>query len=100
MKVIIDLCVIPMGTTASVSSYIAECQRVLAGTGLSYAMHPYGTNIEGEWDEVMAAVKACHEAVHKMGAPRISSTVKIGTRIDKQQTMQDKVDIVNDLLSS
>ncbi|WP_044618116.1 MTH1187 family thiamine-binding protein [Gynuella sunshinyii] len=100
MNVIIDLCVIPMGTTASVSGYIAECQRVLEGTGLSYTMHSYGTNIEGEWDEVMAAVKACHEAVHKMGAPRISSTLKIGTRTDKSQTMQDKIDVVNELLNS
>ena len=58
-------------------------------------MHAYGTNVEGEWDEVFAAVKRCHEVVHKMGAPRISTSLKIGTRSDRQQSMQDKIDSVN-----
>jgi uncharacterized protein YqgV (UPF0045/DUF77 family) len=42
----------------------------------------------------MAAVKRCHEVVHEMGAPRISSTMRFGTRIDRVQSMTDKVDSV------
>jgi uncharacterized protein YqgV (UPF0045/DUF77 family) len=42
----------------------------------------------------MAAVKACHEKVHGMGAPRITTTIKLGTRIDRAQTMEDKVSSV------
>ena len=94
MKVIMDLCVVPIGVGVSVSRYIAECERVLAGTGLETRLHAYGTNIEGEWDEVMAAVKACHEAVHGMGAPRISTIIKLGTRVDRSQTMDEKVESV------
>ena len=59
----------------------------------------YGTNIEGEWDEVFAAVKKCHEIVHEMGAPRISSTIRVGTRVDKNQTMEDKIKSVEDKLT-
>jgi uncharacterized protein (TIGR00106 family) len=58
-------------------------------------MHAYGTNVEGEWDDVMAAVKQCHEKLHDMGAPRISSSMKMGTRTDRVQTMQDKIDSVH-----
>jgi uncharacterized protein (TIGR00106 family) len=47
-----------------------------------------------KWDEVMACVKACHEAVHAQGAPRITSTIKLGTRTDRTQSMQDKVSSV------
>ncbi len=54
-------------------------------------MHAFGTNVEGEWDEVMAAVKKCHERVHKLGAPRIATTIRIGTRIDHNQSLDDKV---------
>jgi len=54
-------------------------------------LHAYGTNIEGEWDEVFAAIKRCHEIVHQMGAPRITTTLKFGTRTDRVQTMEDKV---------
>ena len=100
MNTMVDLCVIPLGVGVSVSEYVAECQRVLRDSGLSHQMHPYGTVIEGDWDAVMAAVKACHEAVHAKGAVRISSTLKIGTRTDREQSMQDKMRSVEDKLSS
>lgn len=100
MHVIIDLCVVPIGVGASVSSYVAVCQRVIRDSGLSHQMHANGTNIEGPWEEVMAVVKRCHEEVHGMGAPRITTTLTVGTRTDRQQTLQDKVDSVNELINS
>ena len=99
MKVLVDLCVVPIGVGVSVSEYIAACLRVLKEAGLKHEMHMYGTNIEGEWDEVMAAVKKCHEIVHEMGAPRISTTIRLGTRTDRNQTMEDKINSVNEKLS-
>ena len=100
MRVIVDFCIIPLGTgdDLSLSPYIAECQRILADAKLDYSLHAYGTNIEGEWESVMAAVKRCHMRVHEMGAPRISSTMKIGTRVDRAQSMRDKISSVEKLL--
>ena len=98
MKVLIDLCIVPLGVGVSLSSYIAACEKVLSGAGLKTALHSYGTNIEGEWDEVFAAVKRCHEVVHEMGAPRITTTIKLGTRTDRAQTMEDKVRSVQEKL--
>ena len=89
-----DLCVVPMGVGVSVSKYVAICQQILEAAGLKTHLHAYGTNIEGEWDEVMAAVKLCHEAVHQAGAPRITTTIKLGTRVDRKQSMEDKVESV------
>ena len=91
MKVIVDLCVVPLGVGVSVSRYVAACQTVLQDAGLNYQMHAYGTNIEGEWDEVFAAVKRCHDVVHEMGAPRVSSSLRVGTRTDRDQSMEDKI---------
>ncbi|WP_237060577.1 MTH1187 family thiamine-binding protein [Microbulbifer sediminum] len=99
MKVHADLCVIPIGVGVSVGEYIAECQRVLEEAGLEHRMHAYGTNIEGDWDQVMAAVKLCHERVHNMGAPRISTSLKLGTRTDRAQSLQDKLDSVESRLN-
>jgi uncharacterized protein (TIGR00106 family) len=98
MKVLIDLCVVPMGVGVSVSEYVAACHRVLEETGLRTALHAYGTNIEGEWDEVFAAVKACHEALHAMGVPRISTSMRVGTRSDRDQSLADKVRSVEEKL--
>ena len=91
MHVIADLCVAPIGVGTSVSSQIAECERILNEAGLTTRVHAYGTNIEGDWDDVMAAIKRCHERLHEMGTPRLSTTVKLGTRIDRDQSMADKV---------
>ncbi len=98
MHVIADLCVIPLGVGISVSSYVAQCQKVFEDMEIKHQVHAYGTNIEGEWDEVMLAVKRCHEVVHESGAPRISTSLKIGTRTDRMQTMQDKINSVCDKL--
>ena len=87
-----------MRVGVSVSSYIAECQRVLTTAGFVPRLHAYGTNIEGEWDAVFAAIRACHEAVHAMGAPRITTTIKLGTRTDRTQTIDAKVNSVTEKL--
>ncbi len=100
MKVIVDLCVVPMGVGVSVSRHVAACQKVIEDAGIDYKMHAYGTNIEGEWDVVFAAIKRCHEVIHEMGAPRISTTIKCGTRVDRDQTMEEKVKSVQRRLQS
>ena len=100
MKVIVDLCVIPVGVDVSLSPYVAECQRILEQSGLEFEMHAYGTNIEGDWDAVFAVVKECHERVHAMGAPRVTTTLKVGTRTDRPQSMVDKIESVRKKLAS
>lgn len=98
MKAIADVCIIPLGVGASVSREVTECERILRESGLKTRLHAYGTNIEGEWDDVMAAIKRCHEALHAMGVVRISTNIRIGTRTDKPQTMEDKICKVEQLL--
>jgi uncharacterized protein (TIGR00106 family) len=95
MKVIVDLCIIPIGTGVSLSPYVAACEKVLSDAGLKTQLHANGTNIEGEWDEVFAAIKKCHEVLHnEMEVPRIATIVRVGTRTDRPQTMEDKVQSV------
>ena len=98
MLVIADLCVIPMGIGVSVSKQVALCERILTEAGLKTKLHAYGTNIEGEWDNVFAAVKRCHEALHAAGVPRISTSMRFGTRVDREQHMQDKIHSVEEKL--
>ncbi len=99
MKVLIDLCVVPLGTGVSVSKYVAACEKIFLAAGLKPKLHANGTNIEGEWDEVFAAVKRCHEEIHTMDAPRIFTSLRINTRVDKEQTLEDKIMSVQSKLS-
>ena len=95
LRVIADLCVVPLGAGTSLSGYVAECEKVLMAHGLKGQLHAYGTNVEGDWDNVFGALKACHERLHALGVPRITTTVKVGSRVDRAQTMDDKVRSVN-----
>jgi uncharacterized protein (TIGR00106 family) len=100
MNAIVEFTVIPIGTGVSLSAYVAACERILAESGLSYELHANGTNVEGEWDEVMTVIKRCHEVLHRMGVPRLSTLVKIGTRTDRNQKMDEKVASVKAKLES
>ena len=99
MHVIADICIIPLGIGVSVSKEIAVCERIFTDAGLTTRLHAYGTNVEGEWDAVFAAVKRCHEALHAQGIPRLSRNMRFGTRTDRAQTMQDKVRSVEEKLN-
>jgi len=91
MHAIADISIVPLGVGLSLSPYVAACERILSDAGLDPKLHAYGTNVEGEWDAVMAALKRCHEELHEMGAPRVSTNLRLGTRTDRAQTMADKV---------
>jgi len=99
MNVMLDMSIVPMGVGVSVSAYVAECQRVLKNLGFDPKMHAYGTTIEGQWDNVFEAVRKCHEVLHGMGVPRISTSIRMGTRTDKDQSARDKVESVEQKLT-
>ncbi len=98
MKVIADICVTPLGVGVSTSKYVAACVKVLRSAGLHPHLHAYGTNVEGTWRRVFGALEKCHRAVHAMGAPRISTTIRLGTRTDRKQTIDDKMQSVYEKL--
>lgn len=91
MHVIADFCIVPLGVGLSLSPYVAEVERILEEAGLAHQLHPNGTCVEGAWDDVLAAVRRCHEALHGMGAVRVHTDLRLGTRIDREQRMADKV---------
>ena len=98
MRVIVDVCVVPIGVGVSLSAYVAACGEVIEEAGLKQVPGPNGTAIEGPWDEVMACVRSCHDAMHRMGAPRVYTTMKLNTRTDRHQTFQQKVESVEQQL--
>ena len=99
MKVLVDISIVPLGVGLSLSPYVAECEKIFNRAGLKTALHAYGTNVEGEWDDVFGAIRQCHEKLHAMGAPRISTNLRLGTRTDRQQSMEDKVRSVTEKLT-
>lgn len=94
MKVLVNFSVVPMGVGASVSEYVAACIGVLETSGVKFTLHANGTNVEGEYDTVMAAVRRCIERLEAMGVARVYTAMTIDARFDKAQSMEAKVQSV------
>ena len=99
-KVIAELVVLPLGTgSPSLSSYVAGVEKLLATFNLKTMLTPMGTVLEGDLDEVLRAVRAVHEVPFQAGALRVSTTVKIDERRDKELSMDGKVRAVREKLA-
>jgi len=88
--------IVPLGTeTPSLSSYVADCHRVLARyDDLKHQLTPMATVIEGDLDRVLEAVREMHEVPFQRGAQRVSTTLVIDDRRDKILSMKGKLDAV------
>ena len=98
MLVSVDFCLIPIGVGISLSPFIAACQRIIEEHGLEFELGPNGTAIEGDWKKVFECIEYCHEEVHRLGADRIYTTLKVNTRIDRKQSFREKISSVESLL--
>jgi uncharacterized protein (TIGR00106 family) len=76
---IVAFSITPLGVGEDVADYVADAVRVVRGSGLPNRTDAMFTSVEGEWDEVMAVVKAAVDAVAAR-APRVSMTLKADIR--------------------
>ena len=83
---IVDFTIFPTDAGESVSAYVAEVFKIIEESGLKYEHHAMGTNIEGDWDEVMAVIKACRERMLEN-----SNRISIGIRIDERKGVTDGI---------
>ncbi|MBM7624437.1 MTH1187 family thiamine-binding protein [Sporohalobacter salinus] len=97
---IVEVTVVPLGTEdASLSKYVAGCHQILANEeAIEYQLTPMGTIIEGELDTIFDVVKKLHEVPFDKGAVRVSTSIKIDDRRDKEANMEQKIDSVESKL--
>ncbi len=91
MKAIAEVQVIPIGAGVSVRKEVMRAHELLEESGLSIVLHANGSNLEGELGEVMQAIQRTIETLHAEGVVRLSTHIKIGTRMDKVPTMEGKL---------
>lgn len=91
MKATAEIQVIPIGVGVSVRAQVKRAHQLLADSGLRVALHAYGTNVEGELSEILDAVRRVHETLHAEGVVRLATAIKLGTRTDKEPTLEGKL---------
>jgi uncharacterized protein (TIGR00106 family) len=88
----------PLGVGESVGPVVADAVRIVRESGLPNETNAMFTNVEGEWDEVIALLKRCVDEVAAV-APRVSVVVKIDHRPGVQDMLHAKVDAIDRVLS-
>jgi uncharacterized protein (TIGR00106 family) len=93
LSMLVEFSVVPIGKEESVSRYVAECIKIVESSGVSYKINPMGTVLEGDYDEVMGVVRACHMRVMEM-SPRVITSVKIDDRKGRKDMLDTKIESV------
>src|SRR5580658_10011536 len=96
---LIAFAVTPIGVGEDVGQIVAEAVRVVRASGLPNQTDSMFTTIEGDWDEVMAVVKAATDAVAAL-APRVSLVIKADLRPGVTGALTSKVETVERYLES
>ncbi|MCL7956494.1 MAG: MTH1187 family thiamine-binding protein [marine benthic group bacterium] len=91
MKATGDIQCIPIGSGVSVRAEVKRAHAILEESGLKVTLHPNGTSVEGQLDEILAAVAKIHETLHAEGVVRLVSFVKVATRTDKTPSLEGKL---------
>lgn len=92
-----EFTVVPIGVGESLSKYVSESLKIIDGSGINYRINPMGTVVEGEYDEVMAVVKKCHENMLRH-ANRVVTTIKIDDRKGVTNALDRKIKSVEEKL--
>jgi uncharacterized protein (TIGR00106 family) len=80
----------PLGVGEGVSAPVADAVRLVRESGLPNETNAMFTNVEGEWDEVMALLKSCVLKVAE-SAPRVSVVLKLDYRPGVEDALHTKV---------
>jgi uncharacterized protein (TIGR00106 family) len=91
MKATAEIQVIPIGSGVSVRKEVKRAHGILQEFDIAAQLHANGTNVEGELDEILAAVVKVLETLHAEGTVRLSTHLKISTRTDKEPTLTAKL---------
>ena len=95
MTVHAEISIVPIAGTSDTSmskEVAAAFDAIRKIRGLKANLTALGTQVETrDLASVLQAVKAAHRAARAAGAKRVISTVRIDERLDKSQTLEDKV---------
>jgi len=92
---LVEFSIVPIGKGEHVSDYVAEVIKIVAESGLDYRLHAMGTNVEGPWDEVMALIKRCHDAVAAR-CDRVYTQIKIDDFKGRTSALNAKIAVVEE----
>ena len=99
MNTLVAVAIAPVGVGAELAPEVAEVVRVIRESGLPNKTYSMFTEIEGEWDEVMAVVRNATFVLAQKGI-RTEVILKADVRPGFENKMEQKVRSVDAILES
>lgn len=87
---IAEFSIVPIGVGESLSAHVAQAFEIIETSGVAHEHHAMGTNLEGDWDEVMGVIRACRDRLLET-SNRVSLSIKIDDRVGVTDGLQRKV---------
>ncbi len=97
MSCVAQFSIFPIGEGVSVADHVAKALAVVRASGLPHVLGPMGTSLEGEYDEVMAVIAKCHEAL-RADCERVYLGVTVDWRQGPSGRLAGKVAAVEERL--
>lgn len=79
------------GETGSMHAAVADAIEIVRASGLPHRTDAMFTTLEGEWDECLAVIKACTEAIARH-SPRVSLVLKADLRPGRDGELTGKIE--------
>ncbi len=87
MNIVADLSITPHGTGTSCSAELKSCLNILRQYRLNPNVHAFGTNIEGDWNTIIEAVRECQSRLHESGIKKVTTRLELSTKIGEDQSL-------------
>ena len=84
---LVELTINSLGRGTHLTRDLAEILKLVDSSGLPYCLTPFGTCIEGDWDQVMELVKQCH-----LLAKKSSHHVMTSLQIEDEDRASNKLE--------
>lgn len=98
MNTLVAVAIAPFGVGDELAPYVAEAVRIIRDSGLPHRTTSMFTEIEGEWDDVMAVVREATFVLANQGI-RTEVVLKADVRPGHTDTINRKIAAVEELLA-
>lgn len=87
--------ILPISDNPHMGEPISKAIKIVHDSGLDYRLTPMGTLINGEWEDVIAVIKKCHETLRD-DFDRVITSIKIDDNRLKKVSFDDKIQSVEE----
>lgn len=89
--------IVPLDVGSEFKEHVARIISEVEASGLDYKLGSMETTVEGEWDEIIALIKGCHDLMREI-SPRVLTRISMDDREEASGRLTGKIRDVEEIL--